>query len=124
FNALYEARRHIVLTSDCQPREIRAPLQERLVSRFQWGLMADIQPPDLETKIAILTKKAGALGVELPSDVALFIASKIKSNVRELEGALNRVCTYSSVQHRPITLTLARQTLKDVFTVDPPVVTV
>src|SRR5262245_10868911 len=123
FNALYQGGRQIVLTSDCAPREIPT-LEDRLRSRFEWGLITDIQPPDLETKIAILDKKSAAMGVDLPSDVALYIASKIKSNVRELEGALNRVTAFSSVQHEPITLTLAQKTLKDILTVEPAVITV
>jgi chromosomal replication initiator protein len=85
FNALYEGGRQIVMTSDCAPRDIPT-LEDRLRSRFEWGLITDIQPPDLETKIAILDKKSAAMGVDLPSDAALYIASKIKSNVRELEG--------------------------------------
>ena len=123
FNALYEGGRQIVLTSDCAPREIPT-LEDRLRSRFEWGLITDIQPPDLETKIAILDKKSAAMGVELPSDTALYIASKIKSNVRELEGALNRVCAFSSVQHQPISLELAQKTLKDILTVEPTMITV
>jgi chromosomal replication initiator protein len=123
FNALYHAQRQIVLTSDCAPRDIPT-LEERLRSRFEWGLMADIQPPDLETKIAILNKKAAADGIDLPSDVSLFIASKIKSNVRELEGVLNRVCSWSSVNHVPITLEGAKESLKDILTTEPPVITI
>ena len=123
FNALHETRRQIVLTSDCAPRDI-PKLEERLRSRFEWGLMADIQPHDLETKIAILNKKAGAEGVDLPSDVTLFIASKIKSSVRELEGALTRVCVWASFNHKPITLELTKETLKDILTTEPPVITV
>ena len=123
FNALYHAHRQIVLTSDCAPREIPT-LEDRLRSRFEWGLMADIQPPDLETKIAILNKKAAADGILLPSDVSLFIASKIKSNVRELEGALQRVSTWASHSRQPITLELAKNTLKDVLATEPPVITI
>jgi len=123
FNALYQGGHQIVLTSDCAPREIPT-LEERLRSRFEWGLITDIQPPDLETKIAILEKKSAAMGVDLPSDAALYIASKIKSNVRELEGALNRVTAFSSIQHQPISLELAQKTLKDILTVEPPVITV
>jgi chromosomal replication initiator protein len=123
FNALYEGGRQIVLTSDCAPREIPT-IEERLRSRFEWGLITDIQPPDLETKIAILDKKSAAMGVDLPSDAALYIASKIKSNVRELEGALNRVTAFSSVQQQPISLELAQRILKDIVTVEPTVITV
>ncbi|MEE9217948.1 MAG: chromosomal replication initiator protein DnaA [Acidobacteriota bacterium] len=114
FNALYESQKQIVITSDCTPREIPT-LEERLRSRFEWGLIADIQPPDLETKIAILRKKAEADAVELPSDVALFIASKIKSNIRELEGSLIRILAFASLTGREITLDLAQETLKDIL---------
>jgi chromosomal replication initiator protein len=114
FNALYEAHKQIIITSDCQPREIPT-LEERLRSRFEWGLIADIQPPDLETKVAILNKKAEASAVQLDSDVSIFIASKAKSNVRELEGALVRLLAYASLTRRQIDLPLAREVLKDIF---------
>jgi chromosomal replication initiator protein len=114
FNALYESQKQIVLSSDCPPREIPT-LEERLRSRFEWGLTADLQPPDLETKIAILRKKAEADGVELPGDVALFIASKIKSNIRELEGSLIRILAFASITGRELTLDLAQETLKDIL---------
>ena len=114
FNALYDAQKQIVLSSDSPPRAIPT-LEERLRSRFEWGLTADIQAPDLETKIAILRKKADAESVELPDDVAIFIASRIKSNIRELEGSLIRLIAYSSLTERPIDLSLAQQVLRDVL---------
>ncbi|MFQ5738618.1 MAG: chromosomal replication initiator protein DnaA [Acidobacteriota bacterium] len=113
FNALYNHQKQIVVSSDCAPREIPT-LEERLTSRFEWGLMADIQPPDLETKIAILRKKAEAENVSLEDDVALFIASNIKSNVRELEGSLIRLVAYSSLTGEKISLDLAQRVLKNI----------
>jgi chromosomal replication initiator protein len=123
FNALYDAQKQIVITSDCAPREIPT-LEERLRSRFEWGLIADIQPPDLETKIAILRKKAEAEGAPLPDDVALFIASHSNSNIRELEGALIRVIAYASMSGRPIGLEQAKETLRDLLKTDRPTVTI
>ena len=111
FNALYEAQKQIVFTSDHLPQEI-PQLAERLRSRFEWGLMADIQPPDLETKIAILMRKAESQGVQLPDDVALFIAGKIRTNIRELEGSLTRLLAYSSLTGVEINLGMAQQILK------------
>jgi chromosomal replication initiator protein len=123
FNALYDAQSQIVITSDCTPREIPT-LEERLRSRFEWGLIADIQPPDLETKVAILRKKAEAERTLLPDDVALFIASNSKSNIRELEGWLIRVIAYASMSGREITLELAKETLRDILSQAAPVITV
>lgn len=111
FNELYESQKQIVISSDSTPKEIPG-LLERLRSRFEWGLMVDIQPPDLETKMAILDKKAESEGVELPEDVRIFIATKTKSNVRELEGALVKLIAYASMTGEPITLSMAQQALK------------
>ena len=111
FNELHDHQKQIVISSDSPPKEIPG-LLERLRSRFEWGLLADIQPPDLETKMAILDKKAEAEGVHLPDDVRTFMASKTKSNVRELEGALVKLVAYSSLIHTPINLQMAQQVLK------------
>jgi len=100
-----------VISSDSTPKEIPG-LVERLRSRFEWGLLVDMQPPDLETKIAILDKKAEAEGVKLPEDVRIFIATKTKSNVRELEGALIKLIAYSSVTQTPINLAMAQHCLR------------
>ena len=113
FNALHDAQKQIVVTSDALPKEIPT-LEERLRSRFEWGLIADIQPPDLEMKVAIIRKKAAAEKVDVPNDVALFIAGTVKSNVRELEGRLNRAIAFSSLTGRPLTVELARETLRDI----------
>jgi chromosomal replication initiator protein len=113
FNALHDAQKQIVVTSDALPKEIPT-LEERLRSRFEWGLIADIQPPDLEMKVAIIRKKAAAEKMEIPNDVALFIAGTVKSNSRELEGRLNRVLAFSSLTGRPLSVELARETLKDI----------
>ncbi len=111
FNTLYEAQKQVVISSDCPPKEIPG-LEERLRSRFAWGLTADLQAPDLETKRAILAKKTENEGVTLPDDVSDFIAGKIKSSIRDLEGALTRVIGYSSLTGTPITLSMAQQVLK------------
>jgi chromosomal replication initiator protein len=114
FNALHDAQKQIVLTSDALPKEIPT-LEERLRSRFEWGLIADIQPPNLEMKVAILRKKAAAEKIEIPNDVALFIAGSVRTNVRELEGRLNRVLAFSSLTGKPISVELAKETLKDIL---------
>jgi chromosomal replication initiator protein len=113
FNALYDGQKQIVISSDCPPREIPT-LEERLHSRFEWGLIADIQPPDLETKIAILRKKAETDKIDLPDNVALFMAGKIKSNIRELEGSLVRLTALSSLKGEAINLPLAQEALKNI----------
>ena len=123
FNSLYDAQKQIVISSDCPPHEIPT-LEERLRSRFEWGLIADIQPPDLETKVAILKKKAGAEAVPLPDDVALYIAGRIKSNIRELEGSLIRLIAYASLTGSQISLPLAQDVLRNLLDRDEQPVTV
>ena len=123
FNALYDSQKQIVLSSDCPPREIPS-LEERLRSRFEWGLTADIQSPDLETKIAILKKKAEIEAVPLPDDVAIYIAGRIKSNIRELEGSLIRLIAYASLTGQDISLPLAQEVLKNILDHDVRAVTI
>jgi chromosomal replication initiator protein len=114
FNALHENLKQIVIASDRPPKEL-AEIEDRLRSRFEWGLIADIQPPDLETKVAILQKKAETEQVHLPTDVALYIASNIRSNVRELEGALIRLTAYFSLTGGELNLQTAQEVLKNVI---------
>ncbi|HLW76593.1 MAG TPA: chromosomal replication initiator protein DnaA [Bryobacteraceae bacterium] len=111
FNELHDHQKQIVISSDLAPKSIQG-LVERLRSRFEWGLMVDIQPPDLETKMAILDKKAEMEGVALPEEVRNYIATKTKSNVRELEGAFIKLVAYAAVTQTPITLAMAQQVLK------------
>jgi len=113
FNALYDQQKQIVISSDCPPREIPT-LEERLHSRFEWGLIADIEPPDLETKIAILKRKADLMNVSIPDDVAMFIAGRVKSNVRELEGSLVRLIAISSLRGESISKTLAQDAIRNI----------
>jgi chromosomal replication initiator protein len=117
FNTLYTAKKQIILSSDSSPRNIPT-LEERLRSRFEWGLIADIQPPDLETKVAILKRKAEMEGTVVPDDVALFIAHHVKTNIRELEGMFNRVKAFSSLTGRPLSLDLTKDTLRDILPQD------
>ena len=114
FNALYEENRQIVITSDRHPKYIQT-LEARLVSRFEWGLVTDIQPPDLETRIAILRKKAAMDRLEVDDDVLTFIASQVSTNIRELEGALVRILAYSSLYGRELSVSLAEEVLKDIL---------
>lgn len=114
FNALYNAQKQIILSSDRPPREIPT-LEERLTSRFEMGLLADIQPPEFETKLAILERKAELEGVTLQEDVSQFIASRVKSNIRELEGCLVRIIAYSSLTAKQITLEFVKEVLKDIW---------
>lgn len=114
FNTLHDANKHIILSSDRHPREIQT-LEDRLRSRFEWGLITDIQAPDLETRIAILRKKAALEHLDVPNDVMFSIANRIDNNIRELEGALTRVVAYASVTQQPITTTLVNEALADVF---------
>ena len=123
FNALYDAQKQIVLSSDRPPHEIPA-LEERLRSRFEWGLITDIQSPDLETKIAILKRKAEAEALPLPDNVAMYIAGRIKSNIRELEGSLIRLIAYASLTGRDISLELTHEVLKNVIDQDDKAVTI
>ncbi len=114
FNALYEENKQIVITSDRHPKYIPT-LENRLVSRFEWGLVTDIQPPDLETRIAILRKKALMDHLQVEDDVLTFIASKVSTNIRELEGALVRILAYSSLYGRTVSVALAEEVLKDIL---------
>jgi chromosomal replication initiator protein len=123
FNALYDSQKQIVISSDCPPHEI-PQLEERLRSRFEWGLIADIQSPDLETKVAILKRKAENEGVPLPDNVAIYIAGKIKTNIRELEGSLIRLVAFASLTGREISLSLAQDVLRNVLQHDERAVTI
>ncbi len=119
FNTLYEQQKQIVISSDCPPREIPT-LEERLHSRFEWGLIADLEPPDLETKVAILKRKAEALGFVIPDEVALFIASRVKNNVRELEGSLIRLVAISSLRGIPVSKDLAKDAIRNIASEEEP----
>ncbi|WP_082098780.1 chromosomal replication initiator protein DnaA [Demequina iriomotensis] len=117
FNALHNAGKHVVITSDVSPRYLDG-IEERMRTRFEWGLMTDVQPPDLETRVAILRKKAAADAVQAPSDVLEYIASNITSNIRELEGALIRVTAFAALNRQPVDLSLAQVVLKDLISDD------
>ncbi len=114
FNTLYTSQKQIILSSDSSPRKIPT-LEERLRSRFEWGLIADIQPPELETKVAILRRKADLEGIDLPDEVAHFVARQVRSNIRELEGLLTRVTAFSELTDKPLSVELAKETLKDIL---------
>ncbi|KAB3533829.1 chromosomal replication initiator protein DnaA [Alkaliphilus pronyensis] len=118
FNALHESNKQIIISSDRPPKEIPT-LEDRLRSRFEWGLIADIQPPDFETRIAILRKKAQMEDIEVPNDVTIYVAKKIQSNIRELEGALIRIVAYSSLTNSEISVDLASEALKEIFSSKP-----
>ena len=119
FNTLHNDQKQIVISSDCPPRDIPT-LQERLHSRFEWGLIADIEPPDLETKVAILKRKADLDGIELADDIAIYMASNIRSNVRELEGSLVRLVAISSLRGVPISKMLAQDAMKNIIDAERP----
>jgi chromosomal replication initiator protein len=123
FNALYDSQKQIVLSSDHPPHEIPA-LEDRLRSRFEWGLIADIQPPDIETRVAILKRKAEAEAVPLPDGVAMYMAGRIKSNIRELEGSLIRLIAFASLTGREISLELTQEVLKNFVDQDDRAVTI
>jgi chromosomal replication initiator protein len=114
FNTLYEGQKQIVMTSDRLPKDM-AGLEERLRSRFEWGLIADIQPPDFETRVAIIKKKAGSDRIVMDDDVAMFLAGAIKSNIRELEGALIRLSAFASLNNRPITMELTQEVFRHIL---------
>ncbi|MBU0951352.1 MAG: chromosomal replication initiator protein DnaA [Elusimicrobia bacterium] len=114
FNALYDFRKQILITSDRPPKELQN-LEERLISRFEWGVIADVKPPDLETRIAILRKKAEGEKIYVPDDVILFLASQIKSNIRKLEGSLIRIVAFSSLTGTPLTVDTAKEILSDII---------
>ncbi len=123
FNDLYEARKQIVVSSDSAPKEI-PELEERLRSRFEWGLIADIQPPDFETRVAILKKKAETERVLLPDDVAYLIASRIKANIREIEGSLTRMIAFCSLSGRDMSVELAQEVLSDLWGEEEKIITI
>jgi chromosomal replication initiator protein len=122
FNDLYEARKQIIVSCDCAPKEI-PEIEERLRSRFEWGLIADIQPPDFETRVAILKKKAEIERVRLPDDVAYLIASRIKANIREIEGSLTRMIAFCALSGREMSVDLAQEVLSDIWGEEEKIIT-
>jgi chromosomal replication initiator protein len=123
FNDLYESRKQIIVSSDCSPKDI-PEIEERLRSRFEWGLIADIQPPDFETRVAILKKKAALERVRLADDVAYLIASRVKSNIRELEGSLTRMIAFCALTGREMSVDLAQEVLSDLWGDEEKVITI
>ncbi len=123
FNDLYESRKQIIVSSDCSPKDI-PEIEERLRSRFEWGLIADIQPPDFETRVAILKKKAALERVRLADDVAYLIASRVKSNIRELEGSLTRMIAFCALTGREMSVDLAQEVLSDLWGEEEKIVTI
>lgn len=119
FNTLYESKKQIVLTSDRPPKDI-ATLEERLLTRFEWGLTADIQPPDFETRIAIIKRKAELLGIELPDNVSEYIANRLKNNIRQLEGAVKKMKAYNLLNGEGLTITTAQAAISDIINNDQP----
>lgn len=119
FNTLYEAKKQIVLTSDRPPKDI-ATLEERLLTRFEWGLTADIQPPDFETRIAIIKRKAELLQIKLPDEVAEYVANKLKNNIRQLEGAVKKIKAYHLLNEKPLNITTAQEAISDIINNDQP----
>lgn len=115
FNSLYECGKQIILTSDRSPKEIKT-LEDRLRTRFEWGLLVDVQPPDFETRMAIISRKADSLGLKIPEDVAAFIAGKLKDNVRQLEGVVKRLEAHANLTGAPITILLAENAIQDIMT--------
>lgn len=119
FNSLYECGKQIILTSDRPPKEIKT-LEDRLRTRFEWGLLVDVQPPDFETRMAIISRKADSLGLKIPEDVAAFIAGKLKNNVRQLEGVVKRLEAHANLTGAPITILLAENAIQDIMTEHTP----
>ena len=119
FNSLYECGKQIILTSDRPPKEIKT-LEDRLRTRFEWGLLVDVQPPDFETRMAIISRKADSLGLKIPEDVAAFIAGKLKDNIRQLEGVVKRLDAHNRLNGAPITMMLAENAIQDIMTEQTP----